>query len=80
MASTLLTPLEQYVVDRVTTLRKEHGYTQRALAELLGVSDGFIGQIESTKEVAKYNIEHLNRLAVIFKCSPKDFFPERPFV
>ncbi len=78
MADTLLTPLEQYVIDQVTSMRKKHGYTQRVLAELLAVSEGFIGQIESTKENTKYNIEHLNQLAIIFKCSPKDFFPEKP--
>ena len=44
----------------------------------LNVSPGFISHIESPHRRAKYNNTHLNELAKVFKCSPKDFFPEKP--
>ena len=55
------------------------GISQKELAYLLEMSIGFIGNIENPKYRAKYNLNHLNELAKIFKCSPKDFLPEKPF-
>ncbi|HEY1018624.1 MAG TPA: helix-turn-helix transcriptional regulator [Sediminibacterium sp.] len=60
-------------------MRLEQGMSQADLAFKLGVSYGFIGQVESKKFPSKYNIDHLDKLAFIFKCSPKDFLPEKPF-
>lgn len=71
--------IEQYVIDKVREKRKEAGLSQAALAHLLDVSEGFIGNIESPKYQDKYSIYHLNELAKIFKCSPRDFLPEQPF-
>lgn len=53
--------------------------TQDDLADLLGVSKGFIGNVESPKYIDKYSTAQLNKLARIFKCSPRDFLPEKPF-
>jgi hypothetical protein len=47
------------------------------LAYLLDVSIGFIGNIENPEYRAKYNLNHLNELAKILECSPKDFLPEK---
>jgi transcriptional regulator with XRE-family HTH domain len=66
------------VIDAVTKVRVEKGYTQDDLAEFLNVTRGFIGQIESPNSESKYNLDHLNKLAEEMKCSPKDFMPERP--
>jgi transcriptional regulator with XRE-family HTH domain len=77
MAKSLLTPIEQYVVDVVKKKRIEKGYSQKELAYQLEKSIGFIGDIENPKERAKYNLNHLNELAKIFKCSPRDFLPEK---
>jgi hypothetical protein len=43
-----------------------------------GLSQDDIGHIESPNFIAKYNTGHLNELAKLFKCSPKDFMPEKP--
>jgi transcriptional regulator with XRE-family HTH domain len=53
--------------------------SQSDLAFKLNVSYGFIGQVESPNFPAKYNINHLDKLAFIFGCSPKDFLPNKPF-
>lgn len=73
-----ITAIDQYVIDKVREMRKEKGISQRELANLLDMSYGFIGDVESPKEPAKYNLTHLNELAKIFKCSPKDFLPDVP--
>jgi ribosome-binding protein aMBF1 (putative translation factor) len=78
MAKTLLTSIEQYVVDTVKKKRLEKGWSQKELAYELEKSLGFIGDVENPKERAKYNLNHINDLAKLFKCSPKDFLPEKP--
>lgn len=73
-----VSPIEQYVIDNVRKMRVSKGYSQAELANLLNVSIGFIGNVENPKYRAKYNLNHLNELAKIFKCSPRDFLPEEP--
>ncbi|MGN7721773.1 hypothetical protein ACTJIK_13520 [Chitinophaga sp. 22620] len=42
-------------------------------------SNGFVGQAESPKYSKRYNVQHLNKFALIFNCSPKDFLPDIAF-
>lgn len=79
MAEPLHTPIEQYVIDIVRQKRIEKGYSQKDLADLLDLSIGFIGDVENPKYRAKYNLNHINELAKIFECNPKDFLPDTPF-
>ena len=71
-------PIEIYIVNKIKERRISAKLSQRELAELLGVSIGFVGQVESDNYTTKYNFNHLNNLAKIFNCSVKDFFPEEP--
>ena len=73
-----ISPIDQYVIDKVREMRKAKNISQRNLADLLDMSYGFIGDVESPKEPAKYNLTHLNEIAKIFKCSIKDFLPDEP--
>lgn len=59
-------------------MRDKDGITQEDIAVHLNLSTGFIGHIESPNFRAKYNIQHLNELAKLFKCSPRDFLPDKP--
>jgi hypothetical protein len=36
-------------------------------------------KFESPKKAAKYNLNHINKLAKIFNCSPQDFLPVDAF-
>ncbi len=72
------TPIEQYVIDIVRKKRAEKEMSQKILAYSLDVSIGFIGDVENPKYRAKYNLNHINELAKIFECSPRDFLPEEP--
>jgi transcriptional regulator with XRE-family HTH domain len=71
-------PVEQYVIDIVRDLRTSKGISQQRLALELGVSKSFISSVESKNFPGKYNIRHLNILAKVFGCSPRDFLPEKP--
>jgi len=70
--------IDQYVIDRVKERREKKQWTQADLADALSVSVGYIGNIESPKYRAKYNLSHINKLAIIFECSPRDFLPKEP--
>ena len=78
MTASLKTDIETYVINKVREKRMEQNITQSELAVRLNVSNGFIGQAESSKSPTKYNLNHLNQLAIIFDCSLKDFFPDKP--
>ncbi|HEY4324381.1 MAG TPA: helix-turn-helix transcriptional regulator [Mucilaginibacter sp.] len=79
MAASLKSDIETFVINKVKEKREELNLTQSELASHLNVSNGFIGQAESSNTDTKYNLNHLNKLAVIFKCSVKDFMPDEPF-
>ncbi|CDN31964.1 hypothetical protein BN938_1884 [Mucinivorans hirudinis] len=75
---TMKSAIEQYVIDKVRRIRIERGMSQADLAFSMGLSYGFIGKVESANLPAKYNINHINKLAEVLNVSPKDFFPEKP--
>lgn len=52
--------------------------SQVVLADSIDVSKGFIGNVEVPTNDYKYNINHLNEIAKVLKCSIKDFFPDEP--
>ena len=79
MARNILnTKIDWYIINRVKEMRVEQKLEQDDLAIHLNVSNGFIGHVESPNQRAKYNNVHLNELAKLFKCLPKDFMPEKP--
>jgi len=69
--------IEKYVINKVKQRRTELGISQAELDHLLDVSEGFIGNIENPNYPEKYNLRHLNDLAKILKCAPKDFLPDK---
>ncbi len=72
------TKIEKYIIAKVKEKRLEQGYSQIALSQKLNMSDSFVGHVETPRRRAKYNMNHLNMLARIFKCSPREFLPEKP--
>ncbi|SFB75662.1 Helix-turn-helix [Zunongwangia mangrovi] len=72
----MVSEIEAYIIDKVKEKRKEKGFSQIALSQKLGLSDSFISHVESSTRRAKYNLNHLNQIAIILECSPKDFWPE----
>lgn len=72
------TKIEKYIIQKVREKRIEFGFTQIVLSQKLNMSDSFVGHVETPRRRAKYNVNHLNSLAKIFKCSPREFMPEKP--
>lgn len=67
--------IDLFVINKIKEKRKEEKVSQRGMAEILGCSAGFIGQVESLKSDTKYSIHQLYLIAKDFNCSPADFFP-----
>jgi len=67
--------IEQYVINFITTIRIDRKLSQKELAQILGVSNSFIGNVENPHNAAKYNLKHINLLAGYFGISPQIFFP-----
>lgn len=70
--------IDLFIINKVREIRQKLNLSQTDIAVHLNLSVGFVGHIESPKFRAKYNNTHLNELANLFDCSPKDFFPEKP--
>lgn len=68
-----LEKIERYIILRVKELREEKNITQEQLLLAIGKNITFISQIEAPSKKAKYNIIHLNLIAKVLECSPKDF-------
>lgn len=75
-----LDEIERYVISRVREIREAKDVTQEELSLAIGKNIGFISQIEAPSKKAKYNIIHLNLIAIALECSPKDFWPEYPII
>lgn len=73
-----LAKIELYIIAEVRRMREAAGMSQMELSLKLGKGVGFIGDIEAPSKKAKYNIKHLNDIARIFGCSPRDFWPDKP--
>lgn len=71
------TDFEWFIIERVKEKRIEHGLTQTQLSIELGLASGWVGKVESRKIKDKYNLNHLNQLAKIFKCNPQEFLPKK---
>lgn len=67
--------IDLYVAYRVRELRKGLKMSQLTLANEIGVSHAFIGQVEDEKHKSRYNLIHLNKIAKVLNCSPKDLSP-----
>lgn len=79
MAKNSKTKIEQFVIDKIKEIRIKKGFSQDDIAIFLNTSRGFIGQVESPNHSSKYNLNHINKLAIELNCSPKNFLPENPF-
>lgn len=72
-----ISAIEQHVIDFVIELRIKNNLKQDDIATILGVKRSFITNVESTKNRAKYNLNHIDKIADHFGLSPRVFLPEK---
>lgn len=73
-----LEKIEHHIINKVRELRLSKGISQTSLSHSIGKGTTFISDIEAPSKKAKYNVIHLNLIAKVLDCSPKDFWPEKP--
>lgn len=66
------------IIALVKDLREKKGLSQEDIARFIEVERAYVGQIESPHNIAKYNIDHLNRIAFELGCSVHDLIPSKP--
>lgn len=69
-----------YVAQKVQEKREEAGISRRELADCLNLNESNLRQAENPNLSFKYNLDHLNAIAIILKCSICDFLPPHPIV
>lgn len=57
--------IDLFVINRIREKRKELKVSQRGMAEILGCSAGFIGQVESENSDTKYSVHQLYLIAKV---------------
>ncbi len=68
--------IQKQIIDNVTALRKAKKDKQVDLAAVLDVDRSYIAAIESYRK--SYNISHLNKIALHYKCTLHDLIPKMP--
>lgn len=63
------TNFQNEVVNRIRQLRMERDISQIGIANIIDVSNGQIGNIESSKFQHKYTLKHLDLIAKYFNVS-----------
>ncbi|HWY37591.1 MAG TPA: helix-turn-helix transcriptional regulator [Bacteroidia bacterium] len=77
LSKTKISAIEQHVIDYVIELRVKNQLTRENIAVILGVGKSFVAKVEDKNERAKYNLNHIDKLADHFGLSPKDFLPQK---
>ncbi len=72
------TEIDLFTAKKVKEFRLSFKVSQAVLAIKAELPVTFITKVENPKLPTKYNLDHLNKIAKIFSCSPKDFLPEDP--
>ena len=62
------------IISRLKSERDNHFLSQKDVADLLGISYGFLGKIESPKQEGKYNLAQIQLLCKIYKISIVELF------
>lgn len=73
-----MTEIEIFIIERVKEMRLERNISQLALSQKIDMNDSFVSHVESDTKRAKYNLNHINKIAKVFQCSPKDILPDNP--
>jgi transcriptional regulator with XRE-family HTH domain len=68
--------IDLYTSNVMRELRLKNNWSQQKLADQMGISRGFLNDIERITAPDHLNVSHLNLLGEIFGVSPRIFLPE----
>lgn len=69
------TDIDKIIINNIKSLRVKKEYTQGMLAEVIGTSSGFIGQVESEVCDSKYSAYQIYLIAEEFRCQVSELYP-----
>lgn len=69
-----------YVAQKIREKREAIGMSRQELADCLNLNESNLRRAEDPRLPVKYNLDHLNAIAIILKCSITDFFPDKPII
>ena len=61
------TDYQLQVINRIKALRQQHNISQKGIADMLDISSGEVGNIESLKYKNKYTLPQLIKISKAFK-------------
>lgn len=67
---------QNYIIHRIRMLREERRYTQGRIADVIGISNGQMGNIESPKTAHKYTIAQIQQICKEFNIPIEQLFLE----
>ena len=70
------TKYQQTIIAKLRRLREEKGYSQQKIGYILGLSNGQVGNIESTKQTHKYTLSQIRTLCKEFHVRIEQIFLE----
>jgi len=70
------TEYQQAIITKLRKLREERGYSQQRIAAILGLSNGQVGNIESSKQTHKYTLSQIKTLCDEFNIRIEQIFLE----
>ena len=70
------TKYQNYIISKLRNLRIDKGYTQIAVAKLLDISPGQLGNIESYKQKHKFTLRQIMQLCHTFQYPIEKLFME----
>ena len=73
------TEIELFVINKVKEYRIAAKLSKRKLSLELRLNHNYVSRTENPNLDTKYNLNHLNELAIIFNCTIADFMPT-PYV
>lgn len=71
------TDIYAIVRDNIKFYRKEKGYTQEKLSELMGVCHDFVRQVESKKVNKNFSLLNIQKAAEVLEVEVYKFFVDR---
>lgn len=65
------------ILNRIKQLRVDRGYSQQQMADILNVTNGQIGNIESLRQPHKYTLSQIKKICDEFKVSVAELLTDK---